>query len=295
VATEDMAKQNVDVQLKYAGPEVDDGTMSLEDFVPALKGFSALYTKVAATQNTEVQHKIRITGVSKGSVDIHLEIWKALGQNSDQIQALGTLGGGALFVLGGIGQLIKLVKHIKKEPHEAKPATVNNMVSVKNSENVTIEVPIHIYTLYKDGAATNDLNKLVKPLEEGRIDSAELEAREGKEEIRETISAQEKPYFSTEEPIVATTDRIWLNGKFNMLTKSTNRGYFILSDGSRVTYQLAMNNPENYYEYFIHKGLVRVSCVAHLDDSLKPSKIDIYEIEKLQTDISDLPFEEDEA
>src|SRR5713101_1739972 len=53
--------------LKYEGPEVDDGSMSIEDIVPVLQGFASAYGKIASEQGVGVQHRIRITGVERGS------------------------------------------------------------------------------------------------------------------------------------------------------------------------------------------------------------------------------------
>ncbi len=45
-----MPKQEVSITLKYSGRDVEDGTMSIEDVVPALQGFSSAYGKDCCLQ-----------------------------------------------------------------------------------------------------------------------------------------------------------------------------------------------------------------------------------------------------
>ena len=73
-----QSREQILIHLKYEGPDVDDGTMSIEDIAPVLQGFSSAYGKLAAATDPQAQHRIRITGVQKGSADIVLEAWRAL-------------------------------------------------------------------------------------------------------------------------------------------------------------------------------------------------------------------------
>jgi hypothetical protein len=58
-----------------------------------------------------------------------------------------------------------------------------------------------------------------------------------------------------------------------------------LPNGERVGYRFKTAHPEKFYEYVLRRGLVRVKCVAHLDENLKPVHIDITDIEPLDPEL----------
>ena len=88
-----MPKEQVDIHLRYEGPDVDDGTMSIQDIVPVLQGFSGAYTKLAKTDDPNSTHRVKISAVRSGSADIILEVWKTVVENSEQIVFRGQCGG----------------------------------------------------------------------------------------------------------------------------------------------------------------------------------------------------------
>ncbi len=281
--------EQIEIELKYTGEDVEQGTMSIEDMVPALQGFSSAYGKIASEGDLSVTHSLRITGVGKGSFHILIGIATYVQNNPEQVAlianaaTIGSIGtAGALGVIKTMMWVISLTKHIQKAPYEQTIHANNQSIVISNSKNVKLEVPIKIYNLYKMGTIQQDLSKIVQPLEQGKIDSTTLIAKVDSEILSEEISLEEKKFFETEEVVVTETKEMWLQGILNSLTKTTNRGFLLLSDGSRVSYKLASGNPENLYPYFIHKGLVKVRCKAHLDENLKPAQIDIYEIQPLE-------------
>src|SRR5437016_3219423 len=97
-----QTRQTLQITLKYEGPDVDDGTMSLEDIVPVLQGFASAYGKVASKRGYAGQHRLRITNVRRGSADILLEVWETLGNISNQLTSIQILGTVAITVVGGI-------------------------------------------------------------------------------------------------------------------------------------------------------------------------------------------------
>ncbi len=281
--------EQIEIELKYTGSDVDQGTMSIEDMVPALQGFSSAYGKIASENNLSITHSLRITGVGKGSFHILIEIATYAQNHADQISLIANATqissvcvGGAVFVVKTIMSVINLTKHTQKLPYEQTVNAHNQSVVVTNSKNVKLEIPINVYNLYKNGTIQQDLNKIVKPLENGKINSTTLIAKIDKEILSEEIKLEEKRFFEVEEVVVTETKEMWLQGILNSLTKTTNRGFLLLTDGTRVSYRLATNNPEEMYPFFIHKGMVKVRCKAHLDENLKPAQIDIYEIQPLQ-------------
>lgn len=277
-------KEKIKIKLKYAGPDVDDGSMSVEDIVPALQGFSSSYGKVASTQNIDFQHKMRITGVGKGSFDILLEVSNKLSEVGPLLNNLPEVALGTLILKKIVG-VIKIKKHTEKKSYTEKINAKGKTVVINNFKNVKLEIPLDVFQLFKSDALEQDLSKITQPLQDGQIDSTEINVIGQKEKIYEKISLKEKPFFDVDEVIVAKTQKMTLTGILNSLTKTTNKGTFYLNDGTRVTYRLAGKKPEILYPFFIHKGPVRIECIAHLDENLKPSLLDIYKIEAMQTDL----------
>jgi hypothetical protein len=69
------------------------------------------------------------------------------------------------------------------------------------------------------------------------------------------------------------------------MTKSTNSGYVYRTDGTRVPFNITAETPGRYYGLFGHNGLVKMHCVAHLDENLLPLQLDISEMQPLQPDL----------
>ncbi len=292
-----MKKEALKLHLTYTGPDVDDGSMSIEDIVPALQGFSSAYGKIVAWKGIETKHNIRITGVRKGSFDSLIEVWEWVGNNADHLQAVGAVVGGATGIVALIMQVIKLKKHTENKPYTEKVAhnTGNvSLISVTNSENVTVDFPLEAFSLFKEKLLDQELSKIARPIESGKIESATIKAEVDNSVIEQSISTKEKPYFELETVSITKTQEVWLTGSFNSLTKTTNKGSFILTDGSRVSYRLASEKPEELYHFFIHKGPVKVRCIANMDENLKVSSLDIFEVQKTQLDIFDSSENENE-
>ena len=258
--------------------------MSVEDIVPVLQGFASAYGKVAASKNLETQHRLRITGVRKGSADILLQVWHALGDVSPQLQALGVIGGSAVFVVTTILGVIRLRKHVKRKPFSERIGS-NNFIVVSNSDNVTIEVSSDVYNVFKSGLIDPDLNKITRPLVQGKINAAQIIASHGGDTESERISVDERPLFELGELTVTSTKETTLTGQFNSLTKSTLAGYFNLLDGSRVFYEYRGEHPEQFPSIFAKSGPVRVRCIAYLDENLKVNKLEIFDVEHIQGDL----------
>jgi hypothetical protein len=276
-------KETVPLEIKYAGPDVDDGSMSISDVVPALQGLASAYGKIAVEENLKVKHNIRVTGVRRGSFEILLEVC-ASPEAIDNAVLVGGLSFGAglsaKIVIEKLVAVIKLTKHVNKNNFNTKVEGTDN-ISVTNSENVSITFPLNVYQIYTSGLIKSDIAKIAEPINPNKIDSATIKV-DSQEEV---ITYADKTLFDTENVEVTKTQRMTLKGWLNSLTKTTNRGYFNLKDGSRVTYSLAVEEPESLYEFFIHKGPVEIDCEAHLDENLKPILLDIYDIAPLQSDL----------
>ena len=276
-------KDTVPLEIKYSGPDVDDGSMSISDIVPALQGLASAYGKISAEENLKVQHTIRVTGVRKGSFEILLEVCATPEAINNAVLVGGvafSAGISAKLVIEKLVAVIKLSKHVNKNNFNTTVEGSDN-ISVTNSENVTVSFPLNVYQIYTSGLIKNDIAKIAEPLSPDKIDSATIKV----DSVEEVISYTDKALFDTQNVEVTKTQRMTLKGWLNSLTKTTNRGYFNLKDGSRVTYSLAVENPETLYQYFIHKGPVEIDCEAHLDENLKPILLDVYSITPLQSEL----------
>lgn len=280
-----MAKpdETVPLVLRYEGPEVDDGSMSIEDIVPVLQGFASAYGKIAAAEGFGVEHRIRITGVTQGSAQILLEVWDRLGKMADPLTSISILGGAASAIVMAIVGVIRLKKHLKNQPFTTRVNQANT-ITIQNSEGIAIEMPINIFNVYQSKLIDQDISKIVRPLQAGRIDAAEILGPTP--EVRERIEANERRYLDAEEVIVTTTRPTWITGQLNSLTKSTDSGYLYLTDGTRVFYKWTGGEPAMLHHIFgTYDGPVRVYGTAHMDENLKVMQIDVTNIEKLQGEL----------
>jgi hypothetical protein len=283
--------ETVPLVLRYDGPDVDDGSMSIEDVVPVLQGFAGAYGKIAAEAGVGGQHRIRITGVQPGSAKLILEVWDALGKMADPLTSISLLTAGAASIVGTIVGVIKLKRHLKGKPFKER-ITGEGTVSVTNIENVTINMPINIYNIYKSKLIDQDLAKIVRPLKPGQINSAEISAQQPDGSfIQERISATERELFETEIVTVTTTKTTWLVGQLTSLNKPTESGYLILTDGTRVFYHYAGENVGKLHSIFgTYEGPVKVFATANMDENLKVVQLEILDIEKMQGEL--FPAEE---
>jgi hypothetical protein len=284
-----MPREQIEIELRYEGPDVDDGSMSLQDAVPVLQGFASAYGKLAALEDPQSTHRLRITGVMPGSVRFTLDVWKFLNDNASVIQATGALtamGGVAVAIVAKIIGVIRAKKHVKKQPYKEQIGLSQNTIVVNNSQNVTIEMPLEVYELFASGALDPDLNKMMSPLVEGKIDAAEIEARTNDGIVlRERVEVSERQYFDTTETVTTSTLRTELVVRLNSVTKTTNKGYLYLLDGTRVSYSYKGDMPVKLYTLIAHDGPIRIQCVAYLDENLKPASVDIYDLEKVQGEL----------
>ena len=106
-------------------------------------------------------------------------------------------------------------------------------------------------------------------------------------EIIEIIDSRERAPFKPGEsdPTATSTNLAKLEGYFVSLDKETNSGTFSLTDGTRVSYQYVGDKPYNLHRHFAHRGPIRVSCIARLNEALRPTMLDIRDIERLQGDL----------
>ncbi|GIW60213.1 MAG: hypothetical protein KatS3mg087_1279 [Patescibacteria group bacterium] len=225
-----------------------------------------------------------------------LEVWKYTQDHPDQAMAavmateflMTNAKAASVYAVTAIANLMKLAKHTKKQPYSTKIDGNSSSIIVTNCDNVSITVPISTLPIYEDRKMLAELSKIVKPLRENKIDNAVFKAEDsGSIVTEEAVVYTEKEYFDVDDKSITSTRELWLTGKFNSLTKSTNNGRFILSDGSSVSYTFVGDNPQQMYGFFAYNGLVKVKCIAHLDENLNPTRIEILNAEKLEPELFD--------
>ena len=283
------AMDRVEIHLKYEGPDVDSGTMALQDVIPVLQGFAGAYATLAATENSHSAHRIKISAVKRGSADIVLEVWNAIAEHADPISSVAgilTMGVSAFAILKKIFGVAKIKTHVGDGPSTEK-ISVENGIVISNSQNVEIIVPRETYEIYKDGKLDRDLERLTRPLEPGRIDSAEFEisSREG-ESLRHRITAEDRPHFEIDDLAVTSTQEMKIVAKLNSLTKSTNSGYLHLQNEKRVFYRYIGDDQTKLHTIFgSYDGPIIIQCKAHMDDRLEVVSLDVYQIERMQGEL----------
>lgn len=277
------------VTVKYIGPEVDDGTMPVENLLQALQGFSNAYGKIIKHKSIQEHYQLRLVGLEKGSCDILINVVDTAHQInsiSNQLISATTLSGGLVIsIIKIMLNLIKLTKHTQNKSYEVRVNGDNNNITIQNYNNVSLDVPLEVYEMYKNKLIASDLNRIAEPLREGQINETKLIVKEESRLIEENISSNEKEYFDIQNVDVTTTKETWLEGIINSLTKSTNNGRFILNNGDNVPFHLSMENPNDYYHFFSSKGFVKIKCVAHLDNSLKPIRLEVFDIIESQMEL----------
>lgn len=287
-ATTRMIEQ-VEIHLKYEGPDVDNGTMAVKDVILVLQGLSGAYASIASVENSNLTHRIKLSAVRQGSADIVLEVHQWLADNAVQIGAtagLVAIGHGvAIPIVKKIFEVIRIKKHIGSRPSK-EHISVENGIAINNSDNVQIIVPLAVYELFKNGKLDKDLERLTRPLQEGRINSAEFEVRaDDGESFSEQITIEDRPFFELKDLAVTTTTQTHLVVTLNSLRKSTNSGHLYLN-GNQVFYRYVGDDVSKLYSIFGgYSGPVTIRCEAKLDDKLEVLSVEIYDIDRMQMDM----------
>ena len=267
--------------------------MALQDVIPVLQGFSGAYERLADTENSNITHHIKLSAVQQGSADIVLEVRHWLTDNSETIVAvagLTTIGGAmaiAFPIVNKIFEVIGIKKHVGADASKERISAENSIV-VSNSNNVEITVSPRAYELYKNGTLDEDLERLTRPLQEGRINSAEFEVQaDNQETLSQRITSEDRPHFEIKDPEVTTTIKeTEIVATLNSLTKSTNSGYLHLQNGKRIFYRyLGDDNSKLHTIFGNYNGPVKIRCRAKLDDQLDVVSVDVLKIDRMQMEM----------
>ena len=189
--------ESVKLTLRYSGKDVDDGTIAINDLVLALQGFASAYDKILNNKGIETRHVLKLTNMSKGSVDLFINAYELL-PDSITLQGIGV--GGAVVIINIIqtlGWVIKVIKHIQNKPFTINVEGDNNVI-IMNNKKVELKVPQEIYNIYKQDLLTNDINKIASPIQKDKIDSGSIYYEEnGEKKEVGSITYKEKTFFES--------------------------------------------------------------------------------------------------
>ncbi len=271
------------ITLRYSGADVDDGTMSLDEVVDALQGFSGSYSKVAALRATATEHQLKVAGVRTGSFDLLIQAWSVIQQVAPTVETLHQASDSALWVVKRVAGVIGLKKHVKAQPYTFNVRGNDNTVIVINTEGGQLSVTPDTFEIFKDRLIDTELNKIASPLREGRVDSAEIRVNN---EPTAKIESSEREYFRPD-ATVATTREMEVVGTLVSLNKDTSRGLFRFGDRTSVRYHYAGDDRAGFHRDFSHTGPVRVTGDVTFDANLNVTHIEIRVVVYLQ---QELPF-----
>ena len=275
------------INLLYKGPAIENGTMSLQDVTPILQGFSGAYETLVNKKYPKTSHQIYISDIRTGSVEIVLEAWQWITENTD---ALTTATAPILVqpdmvfsIMSTIFEISKLKIHIGNEAYTEQVGDRQSIV-INNADNVKVNFNHITYQLYKDGDLDINMRNLVQPLEAGRIDSAEFKvtSTDGKI-ISQTIRAEDRPSFEPKQITITKTQKVEQTVTLNSLTKTTNNGFLYLANAKRVPYSYKGENDQKLYEIFGNENKpIKIICEAHMNDQLEVISVDIYDLDRIQ-------------
>lgn len=257
--------------IAYSGAALEDGSMDIKDFAPALLSLGDLIDEANRTINqneTKIQVRVRADFV-KGSFDVTLEIVRSILQQlsialgtevtlSDLLSLLGFVGGGGLSLFG----LIKMVR--KRKIKEAREIGNNNVSLYFTDNSETITVNKNVYNLYINQNVQEAAEGVTKPLYRDGIDGFTVYESPVKDQNKApslSVTKEEAAYFGN--PIIETSQEP------ELLVSVTNRG----------AYSLVTVHFEEGYKWRLTNGQDKITAM------LKDEEF-IHEIEKNEISFS---------
>lgn len=267
------------ITLRYIGRDVENGSIAVDDLLAALNGFSSAFYKLSERESLDYKQRIKVTGISKSSANVHLEIFQwahshpvissAVGLAATQLTDTGKALAKKLteIVIERIVNVAKAKKHVQRGEYKTEVKGDGNTVVIINGVNAQLPVSRTDFEILDKGVIDSELDKMASPLREDFIDAFEI-----KHDQNETpdlhIDASDRPYFARPRREAATTQEVTLVGTMTSISKTTNSGLFVIDNGKKVRFKFS--DPDklpDFYLKFAHLGPVRVTCKAKLDDN----------------------------
>jgi len=273
-----MPEPPLEVELRYRGPLVDDGTMSLDDVVKALQAFAGAYGKAADTLLSGTTHELLVSAVEVGSFRLVIQAFLHNPAVSDGLKAVG--GATAKWVFDKIKEAIQAKKHLKGAP--VKPDIRDNKIVLVAMDGGTLNVTPEALRLLEERTVDADLKKLIEPLSEGFIDGLDLTAKdENGERDEESIEYDQKAYFANDGDTVERRE-VTLVGTLVSASKESLRGTFKLQNGTKVPYHYVGQDKVSLHGDYAYNGPLRVTGMGKFDASAVLLSIDITDAVRLQ-------------
>lgn len=84
------------------------------------------------------------------------DVYKFLSEHANIIGAAGTVATIAGTIIAKIIGVIRAKKHVKREPYQERIGQTNNTIIITNSQNVSNEMPLEVYEIFKAGTVDAD-------------------------------------------------------------------------------------------------------------------------------------------
>jgi hypothetical protein len=171
-----LSRPTMKITFRYAGPEVDSGSMDIEEVIEALQGFAGAYGKVANELDApEAAHQVKVIGFDKGSFEVYLAAGiSLLSQDGSPVRTFLNLVDSAKIIFEIIGNVILAKKETKgRKDYKVEVKGDGNLVLI-SGDNAPIVIGPQAFDIFKRGLIDRDLSKIVDPLLPERVDSAEL-------------------------------------------------------------------------------------------------------------------------
>jgi hypothetical protein len=287
------------ITLRYIGRDVESGSIAVDDLLATLNGFSSAFHKLAKRESLDYKPRIKVTGLSKSSANVHLEISQLAPSRPPMAKGIGSVPslaatqltetGKALakkltdIVIGRIVNVAKAKKHVQWGAYRTELTGDGNTVIIINGVNAQLSVNRDDFEILDKSVIDSDLDQMVSPLRENFIDAFEIKHDE-REASDLHIEASERPYFARPHREAATIQEVTLVGTMTSISKTTNSGVFVTDDGRKVRVKFSdADNMPDFYLKFALLGLVRVTCNAKLDDNHELISIEVSDVRPLDT------------
>lgn len=271
------------VELFYSGTDLQDGTVPVEDMVDALVGFAGAFGKVARRYQTpESGHRLRVVGLQKGSARILVDVIEWVKTNPAAATVMVT--GGSLLATGAYKVINDIAGVIRGKKALQGQSITNNSYVINDNRHIVIQgvqLTPEQWEYLQSGELDPDLDKLTRPLDEGR-GADEFKLKTGDEELA-NVTREERKYFAHIEGDSTTTrDEVWLEGTLNSHSKTNNRGMFYTIGGKHIHYRYVGEDERPLLRAYAYSGVVKVLGKVKFDANLEPISIEIREIQLTQ-------------
>lgn len=236
-----MAKEGHIFQIEYHGDAVNDGSMDVRDFAPALLALGELLSdsnKIVNSSKSDIRLEIKATERNSFIAELFVSFYQNIVElfSQEDTQAIGTLlaylGISGKDAIKGLFQLILFSKG--KEPKQVIKLGNGGSVQFDFGDGRKIEVHAPTAKLYADTKIRKHISNVVKPLKQKGIDSLEIKHQTEKsvEILKDEIISFEPPDVADE--IITDITDIKVFSIVSLAFKENNK--WKISDGSNDYY-----------------------------------------------------------